>query len=150
MRFVSLIVLTLGIAAAQQPEWDNVKRIAKDTEIRVSLFGSNGSDGKSYRGQLQSATDDSLMMVAASSQETLARAQIKKVSTKKKGHRLRNTLIGAGVGVAAGAVIGVASNQDEGFLAIATEVLTPVGAVLGAAIGAAIPTGGWHDVYRVK
>jgi hypothetical protein len=145
MRFVSLIVLTLGIAAAQPPEWDNVKRIAKDTEIRVSM-----SDGKSYRGQLQSATGDSLMIIAASSQETLARPQIKKVSTKKKGHRLRNTLIGTGVGVVAGAAIGAASSQDEGFLAIATEVLTPVGAVLGAAIGAAIPTGGWHDVYRVK
>jgi hypothetical protein len=145
MRFVSLIVLTLGIAAAQPPEWDNVKRIAQDTEIRVSM-----SDGKSFRGQLQSATDDSLIIAAASSQETLARPQIKKVSTKKKSHRLRNTLIGAGVGVAAGAVIGAASSQDEGFLAIATEVLTPVGAVLGAAIGAAIPTGGWHDVYRVK
>ncbi|HWJ40355.1 MAG TPA: hypothetical protein VNT29_04460, partial [Candidatus Limnocylindrales bacterium] len=99
MRFVSLIVLTLGIAVAQPQEWGNVKRIAKDTEIRVSLLGSNGSDGKSYRGQFQSATDDSLIVTAANSQETLARTQIKKVGTKKKSHRLRNTLIGLGVGV---------------------------------------------------
>jgi hypothetical protein len=150
MKLVSCLLLVSAFAGAQPQDWNRVKQIPKDTEIRVSLLGSNGSDGKLYRGQFQSATDDSLIVTAANSQETLARTQIKRVGTKKKSHRLRNTLIGAGIGVGTGAAIGAASHQDEGFLAIAYEVLTPVGAILGAAIGAAIPTGGWHDVYRVK
>jgi hypothetical protein len=27
-------------------------------------------------------------------------------------------------------------------------VLTPLGAIIGAVVGVAIPSGGWHDIYR--
>lgn len=145
MKLALAIAFAAGIAAAQSPDWAAVKGIARDVEIRVSA-----SDGKSIRGKFQSASDDSLILAASNAEQTVARAQIKRVSTKKKSHRLRNTLIGAGIGGGTGAAIGASTHNDEGFFAIAEEVLAPSGAALGALIGALIPTGGWRDIYRVK
>lgn len=151
MRIALLLLLAASFSAAQSSEWSNVKHLATGEEIRVSMFGSNGSDGKSYRGQLSEATDESLIIIAANSQETLARAQVKKVALKKASHRGRNTLIGLGIGAGAGLAIGAGvDSSGEGFFAIGKEVLTPVGAIIGTVVGVAWPTGGWKDVYRAK
>src|ERR1700689_668077 len=96
-KLTLLMMLAAAAAIAQKDNWANVKSVPVGGEIRVSLEG-----GKSYRGQLQSLTDEALIIVAASSQERLARAQIRKVATKGEGHRWRNTLIGFGVGAGAG------------------------------------------------
>jgi hypothetical protein len=148
MKFTLLIALTAALAAAQKTNWANVKTIPVGGEIRVSL-----EDGKSYRGQFQSVTDESLIMIAANSQETLAHAQIAKVATKGESHRLRNTLIGLGVG--AGAGLGIGAGSDAGCSPhcwfgndIGKEVLTPLGALVGTIVGVAWPTGRWHEIYR--
>jgi len=151
MKIVIGILLAAGIAAAQSPksDWTNLKKVAAGEEIRVSM-----SDGKSFRGQLQSSTDDSLIMIAASSQQTLARPQVSKIAIKGKSHRARNTLIGLGVGAGGGLAIG--AGVDHGCARcffgrnIGKEIFTPVGAIVGLGIGVAWPTGRWHDVYRSK
>jgi len=145
-----LIVLAAAVGMAQKNEWANVKGLPIGGEIRVALQG-----GKSYRGQVQNVTDESLIIVAASSQETLARAQIKRVSTKGDSHRMRNTLIGLGAGAGTGLAIGAGTDASCGGHCwfgnnIGKEVLTPVGAIVGTLIGVAWPTGLWHDVYRSK
>jgi len=160
MRLVLGILLAAGLIAAQTPtppsnpgksDWANVKRLAAGEEIRVST-----TDGKSFRGQLQSTTDESLIMVAASAQQTLARAQVTKIATKGTSHRRRNALIGLGVGAGTGLAIGAGTDQSCAahgcFLGanIGKEVLTPLGALVGVIIGVAWPTGGWHEVYRSK
>jgi hypothetical protein len=155
MRFLIGVLLVAGIAAAQPPsaktDWANVKRLAAGEEIRVSM-----GDGKSFHGQLQSTTDESLIMVAASAQQTLPRPQIAKVATKGDSHRGRNTLIGLGIGAGAGLAIGAgadASCNHGGFFAcnnLGKEVFTPLGAIIGTIVGVAWPTGGWHEVYRSK
>jgi hypothetical protein len=155
MRFLIGVLLVAGIAAAQPPsaktDWANVKRLAAGEEIRVSM-----GDGKSFHGQLQSTTDESLIMVAASAQQTLPRPQIAKVATKGDSHRGRNTLIGLGIGTGAGLAIGAgadASCNHGGFFAcnnLGKEVFTPLGAIIGTIVGVAWPTGGWHEVYRSK
>lgn len=159
MRFLFATFVAAGLIAAQTPtpsnpansDWANVKRIAAGKEIRVST-----SDGKSFRGQLQSTTDDSLIIVAASAQQTLARPQIAKIATRGTSHRARNALIGLGIGAGGGLAIGAGADascpHDACFLGnnIGKEVLTPVGALVGAIVGVAWPTGGWHEVYRSK
>jgi hypothetical protein len=153
MRCLVGLLFAAGFAAAQSPnpDWAKVKQLAAGEEIRVSM-----ADGKSFRGQLQSTTDDSLIMVAASSQETLERAKIAKIATKRDSHRARNALIGAGVGAAGGLAIGAGADsscpRNSCFLGnnIGKEVLTPVGAIIGTIVGVAWPTGGWHNVYRAK
>ncbi len=161
MRFIIAILLAAGLISAQTPtapasnpgksDWANLKRLAAGEEIRVSM-----SDGKSFRGQLQSATEDSLIMVAASSQQTLGRPQITKIATKGASHRGRNTLIGLGIGAGAGLAIGAGADSscaphncwfDNNFGKV---VFTPLGALVGTIVGVAWPTGGWHEVYRLK
>jgi len=114
------------------------------------------SDGKSFRGQLQSAADDSLIMVAASSQQTLPRPQIAKIATKGASHRGRNALIGLGVGAGAGLVGGAIEDHSScgGRCWFGNDlgkaIYTPLGAIVGTIVGVAWPTGGWHEVYRSK
>jgi hypothetical protein len=152
MRFAIGLLLAAGVIAAQSPnmDWANVKRLAAGEEIRVSM-----TDGKAFRGQLQSTTDESLIMIAASSQQTLARAQVTKVATKRDSHRGRNALIGLGVGAGGGLAIGAGTDSScSGHCwfgnNIGKEVFTPLGALVGVIIGVAWPTGGWHEVYRGK
>ena len=140
MRFVLAILLAAGVTAAQTPapsassptksDWANVKRLAAGEEIRVSM-----SDGKSFRGQLQSTTDESLIMVAASAQQTLARPQITKIAAKGASHRGRNALIGLGVGAGGGLAIGAATDAGNHgwFQNVGKEVFTPLGALVGDA-----------------
>ena len=151
MKFACVVFLTAALAAGQsKTDWADVKKLPIGDEIRVSA-----SDGKSYRGQLQSVSDESLIIVAASSQQTLARTQVAKVSTRRDSHRGRNALIGLGVGAGTGLAIGAGTDASCGhdcFLGpnIGKEILTPVGAVVGTLIGLAWPTGGWKEIYRAK
>jgi hypothetical protein len=153
MKLTLLLAFAVA-AAAQSPNpkanWANLKSLTIGEEIRVSL-----QDSKSFRGQLQSVTDDSLIMIAASSQQSLARAQVTRVSTKGESHRKRNTLIGLGIGAGGGVAIG--AGIDSGCKSncwfgnnIGKEVFTPIGAIIGTIVGVAWPTGGWHEVYRAK
>ncbi len=156
MRFAAILVLTAGVLAAQPAtsalqDWGNLKRLAPGEEIRVST-----SDGKSYRGALRNVADDSLIVVTAAGEQSLARAQVVKAAFKKQGHRARNTLIGLGVGAAGGLAVGAGIDAhctgDCGFYpgGLGKAVFTPFGALIGTIIGVAWPTGGWHDVYRTK
>jgi hypothetical protein len=73
---------------------------------------------------------------------------------KKTAHRLRNTLIGLGIGAAAGLILGTVADARctgkcvEGTTPLGKEVGTPLGALIGTIIGVALPTGGWREVYR--
>src|SRR5579864_5234178 len=150
-RVLALLLATAGFVFAQSKnDWASLDKLAAGDQIRVSM-----TDGKSYKGEFQSASADSMMMVAASSQQSLAHAQVAKVAVKRDGHRGRNTLIGLGVGAAGGLAIGAAGDAQCGhncFLGnnIGKAVVTPIGAIIGTIIGAVWPTGGWHDVYRAK
>jgi hypothetical protein len=146
MKFTLLIALTAALARAQKTNWANVQTLTIGEEIKVSLEA-----GASFRGDLQSVTEESLIMIAAGSQQTLPRAQIKKVATKGASHRGRNTLIGLGIGAGVGLGIGVGVDHGFGHRFGIGELLgTPIGAVIGTIIGAVWPTGTWHDVYRSK
>jgi hypothetical protein len=151
-----LLVALAPVLMAQAPTaWENVKHLTPGTDVRVKLM-----DGRTLRGGFESATDDALMMGTANSQETLNRAMIAKVSIRGKNHRLRNTLIGFGVGAAGGLIAGAVTDAETchpnqffgcfGGRDLGKEVLTPLGALVGAIVGVLLPTGGWHDVYSLK
>jgi hypothetical protein len=145
------LFLAFAVAAFADANWATVKSLPIGGEIKVSA-----ADGKSFQGQLQSVTDESLVILAANTQQSLPRAQVLKISTKGESHRKRNTLIGFGVGTGAGVALG--AGLDHGCLPrgcfisnnIGKEVFTPLGALIGTIIGVAWPTGYWHEVYRAK
>ncbi len=150
----------VSLAAARSRKnanWDNLKSLTPGQEIRVVM-----NNGKSYEGEFESLSDGGITLRQAAGEQTLARKDFLRVSQKKgQNHGVRNTLIGMAVGAGAGLVIGltpyfVQRNCTEGPAFSCgyppnphlVEALTPVGGLVGAAVGAAIPTGGWHDVYR--
>jgi hypothetical protein len=146
------LLLAFAVTALADANWATVKTLTVGGEVKVS-----SADGKSFRGQVQSVTDESLVILAANTQQSLPRAQVLKVATKGESHRKRNTLIGLGIGTGAGLGIG-AGLDHEGchtncFLQIdnlGKAVFTPLGAIIGTIIGVAWPTGNWHEIYRAK
>src|SRR5579863_1264608 len=97
-----LPILSLA-AAAQTPasQWDTLKMLAPGTEVRVA-----SANAKPIQGALESVTDSDLVFTQAGGPKSFSRAQILSVSVKGKDHRLRNAMIGLGVGTAAGLAIG--------------------------------------------
>jgi hypothetical protein len=123
--------------------------ISAGTEIEART-----TDNKRYRGRFKAAGDDALVMTTASGEQRLARATVSRVSVKKPGHRLRNTLIGLGIGAAAGLTLGAVAdarctgNCVEGKRPLGKEIGTLLGSLIGTIIGAALPAAGWREVYR--
>jgi hypothetical protein len=150
VRFALLLVLAAGACAADS-NWATVKSLTIGGEVKVAAAG-----GKSFRGQLQSVTDESLVVLAANTQQSLARAEVLRISAKGESHRRRNALIGLGVG--AGAGLGIGAGLDHSCSTncffrndnLGKTIFTPLGAILGTIIGVAWPTGTWHEVYRSK
>lgn len=146
----SLAALLLAVNAVAQPTaasggWANVRQLAPGTGIRLALTG-----GRTLRGSVQTVTPDSLTINANQSQEMLPRGEIRRVESKRNGHRGRNTLIGLAIGAGGGLGVGAAVDSgDHGwFPNLGKAILTPAGAIIGAIVGVAIPSGGWHEIYR--
>ena len=148
-----LLAATLAPGAAGQhakpiANWANLNQLPKGAEVRVTL-----ATGATVRGFVQSVTSDSLQINATTSQEAIARQEIRSVALKRPGHRGRNTLIGLAIGTGGGLAVGAALDAKTApwnwFPNAGKEVLSPFGAIIGTVIGVAIPTGGWRDVYRV-
>jgi hypothetical protein len=140
--------LALSIAAQTPlPNWENVRAITRTTEVRILTDNTTP-----VRGSLERTTDTVLIM--RTSAQSIGRPQIVSVSVRKKGHRMRNTFIGIGVGLAAGLGIGFATTsrcQGEicGIAAAGgVAVGGALGIVVGGVAGVAWPTGGWREVYR--
>ena len=136
-----------GQQAKPIANWANINQLVAGSEIRVTL-----ATGQTMRGFVQRVTAESLAINATTSQETLSRQDIRRVDLKRPGHRGRNTLIGlaigAGVGLAAGAVADSKAGPGIWLPNAGKMVFSPVGAIIGTVIGVALPTGGWREVYR--
>jgi hypothetical protein len=100
--------------------WDNLKTLAPDQDVRVFL-----KDGTHRQGKIQLLTDAAILVRLDRTDQTFARPDILRVSAKGESHRSRNALIG-------------------------TVVTLPAGIVPGGVVGALIPTGKWKDVYQSR
>ena len=157
---LGLLFLSLGVATSSalgddnknQAAWDTLRKLSVGQEIQVVENGA-----KSSSGSFRSVTDEAMVMSTANGEQTISRQSILRVSSKGKGHRMRNTLIGAGIGAGAGAAIGAAiggCGQGVSCIGITraevTGVVAGVGAIAGAIVGAVLPSGGWHVIYRAR
>jgi hypothetical protein len=135
-----------------QAAWDKLKKLSAGQEIQVVQNGA-----KSTTGNFRSVTDEAIVVSTATGEQSISRQSVLRVSSKGSGHRVRNTLIGAGIGAGAGAGIGAAvGGCGQGVSCIGASkgevigVITGVGAIVGAIVGAVLPTGGWHEIYRAR
>ncbi len=150
--FLALILSTFVLPAlsplrAVSSEWDNLTILKPGQLIRVELNGS-----KSYEGAFQALDDEGITLRQPAGEQTVARKDTLRVYFRSKNHRVRNMIIGAGIGVVlAGLAVKVNSStwfENTGMRNIGW--VWPVGLGVFGGIGAAIPTGGWHEVYRAR
>lgn len=147
--YIAALLLAAGVHGQSQTSdarWARLSQLPAGSEIRVVAAG-----GRTLRGFLQGATADSIVLNATTSQETLARADIRRIQLKRPGHRGRNTLIGLAIGAVSGLAFGAAVDHESHsswFPNLGKAVFTPVGALIGTVVGVAIPTGRWREIYR--
>jgi hypothetical protein len=120
-------------------DWEKLKQLNRGLTIKINL-----NDAKSYRGELRGSSDEEILVRLISGETTFARQNIRRVSVKGESHRLRNTLLGAGLG--AGFGLGVAGGLGGWGRVVGAIFFVPP----GAGVGAIIPTGRWHEVYRSR
>jgi hypothetical protein len=153
-----LLALAWGMAAGSalgddvknQAAWDQLKKLSAGQQIQVVQNGA-----QSTTGSFRSATDEAIVVSAATGEQTISRPNVLRVSSKGKPHRMRNALIGAGIGAGAGAGLGAAlSSCTSGCFGFTRGnvmgAVSAVGGIVGAIVGAVLPTGGWREVYRAR
>ena len=147
-----LLVAGFGLAQSPQDNWDNLKHLRQGQRIVVV-----DSRMKTLKGTFVSVTDEALSVAAGKAEESVARANVVRVSVLNPSHRKRNALIGLAAGAATGVIVGVASPElGQGKCAQGScvdagtvSMLGFWGGASGAGIGAAIPVGA-TTVYRAN
>ena len=139
------VLFLLSFAGAAQPareNWTNLNALAPGAGVRVTM-----TSGKTIRGSFEKVAPDAIIVEGA----VLARAEVRRVELERRGRRGRNTLtglaVGAGIGLAAGAVLD-AKAGDDGFAVSAKAVLACAGATVGAIIGVVRPATARQEIYR--
>jgi hypothetical protein len=145
----ALILFALVVAAgppvwAASSEWGDLTKLKPGQLIRVEL-----NDARSYEGLFQAAHAEDITVRQSARDQTYARKDVQTVYFKDKNHRLRNTLIGAGIGVGLAAVAVKANHTGENTGIRSIGWVWPVGIGVFGGLGAAMPTGRWLLVYRV-
>ncbi len=146
-----ILVLLLGLPAAlgaqtQKDSWSNLNGLKAGQGIEVIE-----SHMKRHGGEFVTVTDEALTLQEGSSDVSIKREDIARVSTSSAPKRGEHAVIGLIVGGAIGAAIGAASGSKHGFLGgsdrgIAALVGIVIGAPSGALVGAVLPA--HTTVYR--
>jgi hypothetical protein len=141
-------LLLVQPAIAQQSDWQVLKALPQNQQLRVSLRG-----GETHRGTFREVSDSTLIL---SNGPALHKEDIQRVWVKRQGHRGKHALIGAGIGAGTGLGLGAAADNSCSQTSIictgnrGKAIATPVFALLGAGIGAALPAHNWDEIYRSK
>ena len=145
MKFFSLVLFALGIAVAAGPEaaWDRVAALPPGTRVEV-IHGSL----KRLQGQVVRSSPADITVQGSANPETVAKADVVRVSTMEKSRRKR-ALLGLAIGAAAGAAVFVAS-ANAGDVDIRRDLIAGAGGAAGGGVGALVgaATGGPKTIYR--
>jgi hypothetical protein len=154
MRNSLFLVCLLGIPCASvaqsgQSSWANLSGLRAGQKIEIDEMSS-----KKHSGIFENVSDSAISIRDSSGEMSIQKQDVRRVKLLSGGHRLRNTLICAGVGVGGGAIAGAAlgETQKPGFDIVTKGELTAAGAVgggvIGTVIGVLLPA---HDtIYRVS
>jgi hypothetical protein len=156
-EFRRTVYLVLGVLAAiamsavplraqsDRTNWNNLKKAKAGQEIEIVL-----NDATSYKGTLTSWSDAGIVAQVSTGEMMFTRSDVMRVARHKPGHRLRHTLVAAGIGAGFGGIFVASCGTDlicprgNKKLAVASVTLG-----LGALVGAILPNGrGWEVIYR--
>jgi hypothetical protein len=143
MRKFWILACFLGMPCVVSAQWGNLNTLQAGQKIQVVQTSRKDS------GTFLSVSDKEISLQGKSGPQTIQRQDVRSVKLMANKHRLRNSLIGAGVGAGAGAGISAAAWEPRGFAGgrgTGAAVGAVIGAVGGAIIGAAWP--GHETIYR--
>lgn len=119
--------------------WNNLELLRAGQTVQVKT-----GDAK-WNGTFLALTSDSVLIRTKNGERAIQRNEVRSVKRRSAATRIRHTLIGAGIGAAAGAAIAF-PNINEGYAAhtaVAAAVLTLVGSTV---VGAILPN--YSTVYE--
>jgi hypothetical protein len=144
VRRFALIAAVFAAPVLAQDGWARVVSLPMGTKISVSQRGASTNTGL-----IQAVTADVIRMNSGAQAITIAKGDTTKVVNLSRNHRLRNLLIGAGIGVIGGVILDKTANTrftNEG--SSYSGAFYGASIAIGAGIGALIPS---HPViYRSK
>ncbi|HKX32868.1 MAG TPA: hypothetical protein VJ302_34620 [Blastocatellia bacterium] len=134
---VAVLVFTNPLVLfAQEPSragaWAEIQNLASETDLEITT-----KDNRSLKGRLSRVSETAITLTAKQATVSLDRTDVQKIYRVKKGSRVKNLLIGAGVGAGGGvggalALLGATGGSDE-----AGSILL-IGVGVGAGIGTAL------------
>jgi hypothetical protein len=125
-------------AGSNQATWENLSTLQAGQRIQVVEMNSKKESGTFLR-----VSDTTISLEEHGGEQTIPRQDVRSVKLKENKHRLRNTLIGAGVGAGAGAGISAAVWEPHGYAGgrgTGAAFGAVIGVVGGAVVGALWPS----------
>jgi hypothetical protein len=143
---ITILLLSL-VSLLHAQSWDEVRRLQPGQKVRV-----RDNSGVQHGGVLSAVTAESITVKTSKSEVSTERARVKRVQVSSPARRGRNIAIGAGVGIAIGAVtdqtLGTYLRNETGESSGARAATYLLPAALFGAIGAALSP--YRTVYKVK
>jgi hypothetical protein len=137
--FVSILLLQ---APQTDAGWDDVRAIPEGAAIKLVMKGGT------VEGAFVAATDASLVIHLKKGNYAVDRASIKRLDRRLSGsNRGRNTDLGVGLGIVAGAIRGLFDRDATGVGK--TMDLMPF-MLVGAIAGSTAPAVRWETVYKTQ
>ncbi len=128
-------------------DWNNLQQLRVGDKVEVVR-----TDLSKHKGTFLSFSDEAISLRVGKDEVGVQRPIVFRVSSREHSKRLRNTLIGLGIGAAAGAVVGAAAvagkPRQAGERRLSMVIGTLIGAGAGTVVGAAFP--GYQTIYRAK
>ena len=150
MRKLLFLVCALGLpyaslAQSNPADWANLSALHPGQSIQVTDTAL-----KAHPGTFLSVSDTAISFSDVSGEKSVQKQDVRSVKLMENRHRLRNTVIGAGVGAGAGAGIVAGTWESGGFLGgkgVGAAVGAVIGGISGAVVGALVPS--HSTIYRV-
>jgi outer membrane lipoprotein SlyB len=120
------------LAQANQASWSALSGLRPGQKIEVADTSS-----KKHSGTFLNVSDTAISTQGNASEQTTLRPQVRSVRLMESSHRMRNALIGAGIGAGAGGGITAAAWEQHGFLG-SKGTGAAVGAIIGGVAGAIV------------
>jgi hypothetical protein len=157
MRRIFLLLSVLGLtctalAQTDRAPWANLSGLQPGQRIQLV-----GITSKKHSGNFVSVSEEAISYRETNGEQRVPRQDVLSVKLVAHKHRLRNTLIVAGVGAGVGAGIGAALHKscpsqsfclDIGGAALPAGVGAVLGGVGGAVIGLLLPS--QSTIYQVS
>ena len=131
-----------------ESDWGNLRQLRVGDKVEVVRYNLS-----KLKGTFLSFSDEAISLRIGKDEVGVQRPKVFRVSAREHSKRLRNTLIGLGIGAAAGAVVGVAAvagkPRQAGERRLSMVIGTLIGAGAGTVVGAAFSPG-FQTIYRAK